>query len=70
MAALVGNNERKITEMKASPRKEVREKGASLSSVCPVLLGKQAKRAGLPAEIIQNILDTYGATPMRDMLQL
>ena len=59
MATLIGNNERKIAKMKASPREEVREKGASSSSVSPALLGKQAKRAGLPAETIQNILDIH-----------
>lgn len=44
------------------------DKGFSLSAVCPVLLGKQVKRTGLPAEVVQNKLDKYNATPMRDML--
>ena len=68
VATVIGNTERKIVKMKASPRKEVREKGATLSSINPTSIGKQAKRAGLPAEIIQNLLDSVGATPLRDKL--
>ena len=65
---MLGNNERKILQMKSSSRKDIREKGATLSLANPSELIKQAKRAGLPAELIQNSLDRAGATPARDRL--
>jgi len=65
---MFGNNERKTLLMKSSPRKEVRDKGAMLSLANPSELIKQAKRAGLPSELIQNLLDQAGSTPARNRL--
>ena len=68
LSIMFGNNIRMINLMKKSSRREIRERGATLSAASSSDLIKQAKRAGLPSEIIQSVLDQTGATLARNRL--